>query len=48
MLISMGGADPQVKGHIRNNVTVGNDKDILLSAVTVPLPFSEITSRPVY
>lgn len=39
MLISMGGADPQVKGHIRNNVTVGNDKDTLLSAVTVLLPF---------
>lgn len=39
MLISMGGADPQVQGHIRNNVNVGNDKDTLLSAVTVLLPF---------
>lgn len=39
MLISLGGADPQVQGHIRNNVTVGNDKDTLLSAVTVLLPF---------
>lgn len=39
MLISMGGADPQVQGHIRNNVTVGNDKDTLLSTVTVLLPF---------
>ncbi|MBU7449151.1 MULTISPECIES: carboxymuconolactone decarboxylase family protein [Lactiplantibacillus] len=39
MLISLGGADPQVKGHIRNNVTVGNDKDTLLSAITVLLPF---------
>ncbi|WP_395538286.1 carboxymuconolactone decarboxylase family protein [Lactiplantibacillus pentosus] len=39
MLISLGGADPQVKGHIRNNVTVGNDKDTLLSTITVLLPF---------
>ncbi|WDT65608.1 carboxymuconolactone decarboxylase family protein [Companilactobacillus crustorum] len=39
MLISLGGADPQVKGHIKNNVTVGNDKDTLLSVVTVLLPF---------
>lgn len=39
MLISMGGADPQVQGHIRNNITVGNDKDTLLSAITVLLPF---------
>ncbi|GEO68329.1 carboxymuconolactone decarboxylase family protein [Levilactobacillus acidifarinae] len=39
MLISMGGADPQVKGHIANNVRVGNDKQKLLDVVTVLLPF---------
>ena len=26
MLVSMGGAEPQMKGHIRNNLRVGNDK----------------------
>lgn len=30
MLISMGGADSQVKGHIRGNVNVGNDKQKLI------------------
>ncbi|WP_318766157.1 carboxymuconolactone decarboxylase family protein [Lactiplantibacillus carotarum] len=39
MLISMGGADPQVKGHIANNVRVGNDKQKLLDVITVLLPF---------
>ncbi|KZL38860.1 carboxymuconolactone decarboxylase family protein [Secundilactobacillus collinoides] len=39
MLISMGGADPQVKGHIAANQNVGNDKKTLISAVTVLLPF---------
>jgi 4-carboxymuconolactone decarboxylase len=39
MLISLGGAEPQVKGHIQGNVNVGNDKEILLSVVTQLLPY---------
>jgi len=39
MLISMGGAEPQVKGHIQGNVNIGNGKEILLSVVTQLLPY---------
>ena len=39
MLVSMGGAEPQMKGHIRNNLRVGNDKQKLLDTITVLLPF---------
>lgn len=39
MLISMGGADPQVQGHIAANTNVGNDKQTLIAVVTVLLPF---------
>jgi 4-carboxymuconolactone decarboxylase len=39
MLISLGGAEPQVKGHIQGNINVGNGKEILLSVVTQLLPY---------
>ena len=39
MLISMGGTESQVKGHIAGNVKVGNDKKILLSVTTQLLPY---------
>ncbi len=39
MLISLGGAEPQVKGHIQGNVNVGNNKGILLSVITQLLPY---------
>ena len=39
MLISMGGTESQVKGHIQGNVTVGNDKETLLSVTTQLLPY---------
>jgi len=39
MLISLGGAEPQVKGHIQGNVNVGNDKEVLLSVATQLLPY---------
>lgn len=39
MLVSMGGADPQVKGHIAANKNVGNDKQKLIDTITVLLPF---------
>jgi 4-carboxymuconolactone decarboxylase len=39
MLVSMGGCEPQVRGHIRGNLTVGNDKALLLDVVTQLLPW---------
>jgi 4-carboxymuconolactone decarboxylase len=39
MLISLGGCEDQVKGHIHGNVQVGNDKGILLGVITQLLPF---------
>jgi 4-carboxymuconolactone decarboxylase len=39
MLISMGGTESQVKGHIRGNINVGNDKEMLLSVITQLLPY---------
>ena len=38
-MISQGGCEPQVKGHIVGNVNVGNDKQILLNTVTALLPY---------
>lgn len=40
MLISLGGCESQVKGHIQGNVQVGNDKDTLLAVVTQLLPYN--------
>jgi 4-carboxymuconolactone decarboxylase len=39
MLISMGGTESQVKGHIQGNVNVGNDLETLLSVTTQLLPY---------
>ena len=39
MLISMGGTESQVKGHIIGNVKVGNNKETLLSVTTQLLPY---------
>lgn len=39
MLISLGGCESQVKGHIQGNVAVGNDKETLLAAVTQLIPY---------
>ena len=39
MLVSLGGAEPQVKGHIQGNMNIGNGKEILLSVVTQLLPY---------
>jgi len=38
-LISMGGVESQVKGHIRGNVKVGNDKQRLIDVTTQLLPY---------
>jgi 4-carboxymuconolactone decarboxylase len=39
MLISLGGCDPQAKGHVAANLNVGNDRQRLLSVITQLLPF---------
>jgi len=35
----MGGTESQVKGHIRGNVKVGNDKQRLIDVTTQLLPY---------
>jgi len=39
MLLALGGCEPQLKGHIQVNLTVGNDKERLLSVVTQLIPY---------
>jgi 4-carboxymuconolactone decarboxylase len=39
MLLSLGGCEPQLKGHIQGNLNVGNDKARLLSVITQLLPY---------
>lgn len=39
MLVSLGGCEPQAKGHVAANLNVGNDRGTLLSVVTQLLPF---------
>jgi len=39
MLISLGGCEPQVKGHVAANLNLGNDRQLLLAVVTHLLPF---------
>jgi 4-carboxymuconolactone decarboxylase len=39
MLLSLGGCEAQLKGHIQGNLKVGNDKETLLATVTQLLPY---------
>jgi len=39
MLLSLGGCEPQLKGHIQTNLDIGNDKETLLSVITQLLPY---------
>lgn len=39
MLLSLGGCESQLKGHIQGNVNVGNDKEVLLDVVTQLIPY---------
>jgi 4-carboxymuconolactone decarboxylase len=39
MILSLGGCESQLKGHVQGNLNVGNDKEILLSTVTQLLPY---------
>lgn len=39
ILIALGGTDAQVKGHVRGNLNVGNDRNVLIDVVTQLLPW---------
>jgi 4-carboxymuconolactone decarboxylase len=39
MLVALGGADAQVKGHVAGNLNVGNNRATLLTVITQLLPF---------
>lgn len=39
ILITLRGTEPQVKGHIRGNLNIGNDRKILLEVTTQLLPY---------
>ena len=39
MLVSLGGCEPQVKGHVAANLNVGNDRALLLEVLTQLIPF---------
>ena len=39
MLVSFGGCDPQVKGHVAANLNVGNGRSRLIAVLTQLLPF---------
>ena len=39
MLISLGGCEPQAKGHVAANLSVGNGRAVLLAVITQLLPF---------
>jgi 4-carboxymuconolactone decarboxylase len=39
MLISLGGCEPQVKGHVTGNLKAGNDRTRLIDVVTQLLPY---------
>jgi 4-carboxymuconolactone decarboxylase len=39
ILVSLGGCEPQVKGHIQANLHVGNDRARLVDVITQLLPF---------
>lgn len=39
ILVSLGGADAQVRGHVLGNINVGNDRSVILDVLTVLLPY---------
>jgi 4-carboxymuconolactone decarboxylase len=39
MLVALGGADAQVRGHVNGNMKVGNTREKLLAVLTVLVPF---------
>jgi 4-carboxymuconolactone decarboxylase len=39
VLASLGGCEPQLLGHVAANLSVGNDRRVLLGTITQLLPF---------
>lgn len=39
IISALGGCESQVKGHVRGNLNVGNDKELMISAITQCLPY---------
>ncbi len=39
IILSLGGCEPQLKGHVQGNLNIGNDKQVLLDTVTQLLPY---------
>ncbi|OOG43490.1 carboxymuconolactone decarboxylase family protein [Rhodanobacter sp. C05] len=39
ILASLGGCEPQLAGHVAGNLAVGNDRQVLIAAITQLLPF---------
>jgi 4-carboxymuconolactone decarboxylase len=39
VLVSLGGCEPQVKGHVAANLHVGNDRSRLIEVLTQLIPF---------
>ncbi len=39
ILVSLGGCEPQIKGHVAANLNVGNDRARMVDVVTQLLPF---------
>jgi len=39
MLLSLGGCESQLRGHIRGNLNLGNDRSLLMDVITQVLPY---------
>ena len=38
-LLSLGGCEPQLKGHVQGNLNVGNTKQTMLNVITQLVPY---------
>ena len=39
-IATLGGCEPQVKAHVRGNISVGNSKELLIDAITQMVPYN--------
>ena len=39
ILATLGGCENQLRGHVLANLNVGNDKEVLIDALTILLPY---------
>jgi hypothetical protein len=46
MLLSLGGCEPQLKGHIQGNLNIGNAKELLLDVLTPAYPLRRVSPGP--